>query len=259
MCCIDFPAKPALKSEGDVDMSRIAIVTGGTKGIGHAISQRLVADGHKVAAIYAGDEVQAERCRNELGILTLRYDVGDFRQCQQAVAEVTEKLGPADILVNNAGITRDATLHHMTVEQWDEVIRTDLSSVFNMCRQVIEGMRERKFGRIVNITSINGQKGQFGQTNYSAAKAGIIGFTAALALETARCGITVNAVSPGYVETAMVAAVPANILSGIKAAIPVGRLGQPEEIARCVAFLVADEAAFITGATLSVNGGQYMA
>ncbi|MEW6639603.1 MAG: acetoacetyl-CoA reductase [Pseudomonadota bacterium] len=239
-------------------MSRVTIVTGGTRGIGLAVTRRLKALGHKIATFYAGDEGHAERCRNELGVLTLRCDVGDFEQCRRAVAETEQALGPVDILINNAGITRDATLHHMTVEQWDQVIRTDLSGVFYMCRNIIEGMRARGFGRIVNISSINGQKGQFGQTNYSAAKAGLIGFTKALALESARSGITVNAVAPGYIETDMVAAVPPKVMASIKEAIPVGHLGTPDDVARCVAFLVADEAAYITGATLTANGGQYM-
>jgi acetoacetyl-CoA reductase len=193
-----------------------------------------------------------------LGIAVRKCDVGDFAQCKAAVEDIERQLGPVDILVNNAGITRDATMHKMTPEQWEDVIRVDLFSVFNMCRQVIEGMRARGFGRIVNISSINGQKGQFGQTNYCAAKAGIIGFTKALALETAAKGVIVNAIAPGYIETDMVAAVPAEILQTIKTGIPIGRLGRPEEIARCVSFLASDDAAFITGATLSANGGQYM-
>lgn len=239
-------------------MSRVTIITGGTRGIGLAITRRLKTLGHRIAAFYAGDEAHAEQCRNELGVLTLRCDVGDFEQCRRSIAEVERALGPVEILINNAGITRDATLHHMTAEQWDQVIRTDLSSVFYMCRNVIEGMRARGFGRIVTISSINGQKGQFGQTNYSAAKAGLVGFTKALALESARSGITVNAVAPGYIETDMVAAVPPKVMASIKEAIPVGHLGTPDDVARCVAFLVADEASYITGATVTVNGGQYM-
>jgi len=238
-------------------MHRTAIVTGGTKGIGRAICRQLKSDGVKVAALYVSSEADAEAARGEVDLVT-RCDVADFAQCEATVAEIERVLGPVDILVNNAGITRDATLHKMTFSQWDEVLRTDLYSVFNMTRQVIAGMRGRGFGRIVNIASINGQKGQFGQTNYCAAKAGVIGFTKALALETARKGITVNAIAPGYIDTAMVAAVPADVLHAIRDAIPVGRLGQPEEIARCVSFLVSDAAGFITGSTLSANGGQYM-
>lgn len=238
-------------------MQRTAIVTGGTRGIGRAISRRLKAEGMRVAALYVRGEADAEAVRREVD-LAIQCDVGDFAQSQAAVAEVERGLGPVDILVNNAGITRDAALHKMTFSQWDEVLRTDLYSVFNMSRQVIAGMRERGFGRIVNIASINGQKGQFGQTNYCAAKAGVIGFTKALALENARKGITVNAIAPGYIDTAMVAAVPADVLQAIKDSIPVGRLGQPEEIARCVTFLTSDDAGFITGATLAANGGQYM-
>lgn len=238
-------------------MHRTAIVTGGTKGIGRAICRQLKSDGVKVAALYVSSETDAEAARRELD-LVIRCDVADFAQCEATVAEIERVLGPVDILVNNAGITHDATLHKMTFAQWDEVLRTDLYSVFNMTRQVIAGMRDRGFGRIVNIASINGQKGQFGQTNYCAAKAGVIGFTKALALENARKGITVNAVAPGYIDTAMVAAVPADVLQTIRDAIPVGRLGQPDEVARCVSFLVSEGAAFITGSTLSANGGQYM-
>jgi len=238
-------------------MHRTAIVTGGTKGIERAICRQLKSDGVKVAALYVSSEADAEAARGEADLVT-RCDVADFAQCEATVAEIERMLGPVDILVNNAGITRDTTFYKMTLAQWDEVLRTDLYSVFNMTRQVIAGMRDRGFGRIVNIASINGQNGQFVQTNYCAAKAGIIGFTMALALETARKGITVNAVAPGYIDTAMVAAVPADVLQAIKDSIPVGRLGQPEEIARCVTFLASDDAGFITGATLSANGGQYM-
>jgi acetoacetyl-CoA reductase len=184
--------------------------------------------------------------------------VGDFNACGAAIGAVEAELGPVDVLVNDAGVTRDAPLRKMTGEQWDEVMRVDLDSMFNTCRQVVEGMCQRGFGRIINITSINGQKGQFGQTNYSAAKAGVIGFTKALAQETARKGVTVNAIAPGYIATGMLAAVPANVMEGIIADIPVGRLGRPEEVARCIAFLAAEDSGFITGATLSVNGGQYM-
>jgi acetoacetyl-CoA reductase len=240
-------------------MSRVAVVTGGTRGIGHAICARLKADGYRVAALYAGNDAAAERCREELEILTLKCDVSESLQCRAAVSEVERLLGPIDVLVNNAGVTHDASLHKMDENAWSQVIRVDLNSLYNMTHPVIGGMRDRGFGRIVNIASINGQKGQFGQTNYAAAKAGVIGFTKSLALETARKGITVNAVAPGYVDTDMVAHVAAEVLEEIKAAIPVGRLGRPEEVASCVAFLVGDAQAFITGATLSVNGGQYMA
>ena len=239
-------------------MPRTAIVTGGTKGIGLAACKELTGLGYRVAALWAHDESAAEACRKGLDVMSVRCDVGDFDACGAAVKAVEAELGPVDVLVNDAGVTRDATLRKMTREQWDEVIRVDLNSLFNMCRQVVDGMCARGFGRIINITSINGQKGQFGQTNYAAAKAGVIGFTKALAQETARRGVTVNAVAPGYIDTSMVAAVPKEALDGIIANIPVGRLGQPEEVARCIAFLAADEAGFITGATLSVNGGQYM-
>jgi acetoacetyl-CoA reductase len=240
-------------------MARIAVVTGGTRGIGAATARTLKAEGHAVAAVYHGNDAAAEAFSRETGIPVYKWDVADFAACQAGVAQVAAALGPVDILVNNAGITRDAMLHHMSYEQWRAVIDTDLTSCFNMSRAVIEGMRERHFGRIVNITSINGQKGQVGQTNYAAAKAGIIGFTKALALESASKGVTVNAVAPGYIATDMVAAVAPEILAKITAQIPVGRLGHPEEIARAVAFLAREDAAFITGATLTVNGGQYMA
>jgi len=239
-------------------MSRVAVVTGGTRGIGRAICERLKADGLRVAALYAGNDAAAEACRTALGIPALKCDVGDAAACRAAVQEIETLLGPIDVLVNDAGITRDATLHKMCDQDWDAVIRTDLTGVYNMTRAVIEGMRERGHGRIINIASINGQKGQFGQTNYAAAKAGVIGFTKALALETARKGVTVNAVAPGYIDTDMVAHVPHDVLEQIKAGIPVGRLGQPDEVARCVGFLAAEEQAFITGATLTVNGGQYL-
>ena len=239
-------------------MSRVAFVTGGTRGIGKAITARLKAAGYKVAAGYAGNDVAAKACEEELGVLTVKGNVGDFDNCGEAVAFVEAQLGPIDTLVNNAGITKDAMLHRMTLEAWKAVIHADLDSVFNMSRHVIEGMRERNFGRIVNISSINGQKGQMGQTNYSAAKAGMIGFTKALAQENAKKGITVNVIAPGYIDTEMVQAVPENVLQGIIAGIPVGRLGMADEIARCVAFLAAEESGFITGATLTVNGGQYI-
>ncbi len=240
-------------------MARVAFVTGGTRGIGRAICERLVADGLKVAAGYSGNEAAAEACAKELGVTVVKGNVGSFEDCQAAVAKVTAELGPIDVLVNNAGITRDGFLHKMTYEQWSEVIRVNMDSAFNMTRPVIEGMRERGWGRIVNISSINGQKGQVGQTNYSAAKAGLIGFTKALALENAKKGVTVNVICPGYIDTEMVAAVPETVLAGIIGAIPVGRLGKGEEIADMVSFLAGERAGFVTGATLSLNGGQYLA
>jgi acetoacetyl-CoA reductase len=240
-------------------MSKIALVTGGTRGIGRAIVERLKADGFKVAAGYAGNEEAAKACAHELDVMIVKGNVGQFDDCARAVKEVEAELGPIDVLVNNAGITRDAMLHKMTPEQWNEVIYVNLASIFNMSRQVIEGMRARGFGRIINISSINGQKGQMGQTNYSAAKAGVIGFTKALAQETALKGITVNAIAPGYIDTEMVSAVPQAVLDKIVGAIPVGRLGKAEEIAACVAFLARDDAGFITGATITANGGQYFA
>jgi acetoacetyl-CoA reductase len=239
-------------------MARTALVTGGTRGIGRAIVARLKADGFNVAAGYSGNDEAAQATARELGVMVVKGNVGHFEDARRAVQEVEAELGPVEILVNNAGITRDGFFHKMTPEQWSDVIRVNMDSVFNMTRQVIEGMRERSFGRIVNISSINGQKGQVGQTNYSAAKAGMIGFTKALALETARKGITVNCVAPGYIGTEMVAAVPENVLQGIIANIPVGRLGEAEEIAACVAFLARDDASFITGITLAANGGQYV-
>ncbi len=239
-------------------MARTALVTGGTRGIGRAIVERLKQDGFKVAAGYSGNDEAARATAAELDVTIVKGNVGSFEDARRAVGEVEAELGPVEVLVNNAGITRDGFFHKMTPEQWGDVIRVNMDSVFNMTRQVIEGMRERSFGRIINISSINGQKGQVGQTNYSAAKAGMIGFTKALALETARKGITVNCVAPGYIGTEMVAAVPENVLQGIVANIPVGRLGEAEEIAAVVAFLARDDASFITGATLGVNGGQYM-
>jgi len=240
-------------------MARVALVTGGTRGIGRGITQRLKADGFLVAAGYAGNEEAALACAEELGVMVVKGNVGDFADCRSAVQQVEAELGPISVLVNNAGITRDAMLHRMTPEQWNEVIYVNLASIFNMCRNVIEGMRERGYGRIINISSINGQKGQMGQTNYSAAKAGVIGFTKALAQETANKGITVNSVAPGYIDTEMVAAVPPNVMEKIVGAIPVGRLGKAEEIAACVAFLAREDASFITGTTISANGGQYFA
>ena len=239
-------------------MSHTAIVTGGTRGIGAAISVALSEDGHKVAATYAGNDEAAEAFKTETGISVYRFDVADFDQCSQSVAKIETDLGPINILVNNAGITRDGTLHRMNFEQWNAVLQTNLSSCYNMCHNVIDGMRERGFGRIVNIGSINGQAGQYGQVNYAAAKSGIHGFTKALALEGAAKGITVNAIAPGYVDTDMVRAVPEKVLEKIIATIPVGRLGYASDIARAVQFLVADDATFITGSTLSINGGQHM-
>lgn len=240
-------------------MARNAIVTGGSRGIGRAISIALNNNGVNVAATYAGNDDAAAKFKDETGINVYKWDVGDYDACKSGVGEIEAAHGPTDILVNNAGITRDGFFHKMTAEQWAQVMRADLDSVFNMSQQVFAGMRERGFGRIVNITSINGQKGQMGQTNYSAAKAGMIGFTRALAQEGARKGVTVNAVAPGYIETEMVAAVDEKVLQSIISNIPVGRLGKAEEIADCVAFLAGDNAGFITGAVLSANGGQYMA
>jgi acetoacetyl-CoA reductase len=239
-------------------MTRVAFVTGGTRGIGRAVSARMRAAGYNVAAGYAGNEVAAKAAAAELGLFVVKGNVSSFADCAAAVKQVEAELGPIDVLVNNAGITRDAVLHRMTEEQWNEVIHVNLASIFNMTRNVIEGMRERNYGRIVNISSINGQKGQIGQTNYSAAKAGMIGFTKALAQENAKKGITVNTVAPGYVDTEMVSAVPKPVLDQIIAGIPVGRLGMADEIARCVAFLASEDAGYITGTTLSVNGGQYI-
>jgi len=250
--------KPILMEE--TSMARVAVVTGGTRGIGHAISIALKSNGYRVAANYAGNDAAAQQFQADTGIPVYKWDVGDYEACEQGVAQVAKDLGPIDVLVNNAGITRDAVLHRMTKEQWDIVIRTDLDSVFNMCRHVIEGMRSRKFGRIINVSSINGRKGQMGQSNYSAAKAGVHGFTKALAYEGAAKGITVNTVAPGYIATEMVAAVPKEVLdTKIIPLIPVGRLGESEEIARAVVFLAADEAGFATGACFDINGGHYMA
>ncbi|TDQ81047.1 3-oxoacyl-[acyl-carrier-protein] reductase [Dongia mobilis] len=239
-------------------MGRVAVVTGGTRGIGEAISVALKNAGYKVAAVYGGDTAKAKAFSDATGIAAYQIDVADFKQCKEGIARITADLGPIDVLVNNAGITRDGTLHKMTPEQWQAVIDTNLSSCFNMCRNVIDSMRERGFGRIVNIGSINGQAGQYGQVNYAAAKSGIHGFTKALAQEGAAKNITVNAIAPGYIDTDMVRAVPPQVLEKIVAKIPVGRLGQASEIARGVLFLVADEGGFITGSTLSINGGQHM-
>jgi acetoacetyl-CoA reductase len=241
-------------------MVRVAVVTGGTRGIGHAISIALKHKGCRVAANYAGNDAAARQFQAETGIPVYKFDVGDFDACQQGVTRITRDLGPIDILVNNAGITRDAVLHRMSKDNWDAVIRTNLDSVFNMTRLVIEGMRARSYGRIINISSINGRKGQLGQANYSAAKAGLLGFSKAVAQEAAAKGITVNVIAPGYIATEMVQAVPKEVLeTKILPYIPVGRLGTAEEVARCVTFLAADEAGFITGACLDANGGQYMA
>ena len=239
-------------------MGRVAIVTGGTRGIGAAIAMALEDKGYTVAAIYAGNDEAARQFTASTGIKTYKFDVSIFDACRDGITRIEKDLGPVDVLVNNAGITRDGTMHRMTFEQWNAVLQTNLSSCFNMCRCVIEGMRERSFGRIVNIGSVNGQAGQYGQVNYAAAKSGIHGFTKALAQEGAAKGITVNAIAPGYIDTDMVRAVPEKVLEKILATIPVGRLGRPEEIAKAVLFLVDDEMGFMTGSTLSINGGQHM-
>lgn len=236
----------------------VALVTGGTRGIGRAISVMLKENGYKVAANYSGNDEAARAFKAETGIPFYKFDVSDFSACQTAVAQIAKELGPIDVLVNNAGITRDGTIHKMDLDQWQSVIDTNLGSCFNMCRAVIDGMRAKNFGRIVNVGSVNGQMGQYGQVNYAAAKSGIHGFTKALAQEGAGKGITVNAIAPGYVDTDMVRAVPPAVLEKIIARIPVGRLGHAEDIARGVLFLVADNADFITGSTLSINGGQHM-
>ncbi len=239
-------------------MARVAIVTGGTRGIGEAISLALKETGVVVAASYAGNDARAKEFSDRTGIATFKWDVGDFDACQAGCATVAEQLGPVDIVVNNAGITRDGTILKMTYQAWKEVIDTNLGGCFNMAKATFAGMRERKWGRIVNIGSINGQAGQYGQVNYAAAKSGIHGFTKALAQEGARNGVTVNAIAPGYIDTDMVAAVPADVLGKIVAKIPVNRLGKASEIARGVAFLVGEDAGFVTGSTLSINGGQHM-
>jgi acetoacetyl-CoA reductase len=240
-------------------MARVALVTGGTRGIGAAISVALKEAGYKVAANYGGNDAAAQKFKDETGIPVYKFDVGDFAQCAAAVTKITEEVGPIDVLVNNAGITRDTMIHRMTPDQWNDVVRTNLTSLFNLTRNVIEGMRQRKFGRVISVSSINGLAGQMGQTNYSAAKAGVIGFTKALAQEGARAGITANVVAPGYVDTEMVRAVPAEVLEKqIIPKIPVGRLGRATDIARCIVFLAADDAGYVTGATLNANGGQYM-
>ncbi|MDQ0325738.1 acetoacetyl-CoA reductase [Rhodopseudomonas julia] len=240
-------------------MARTALVTGGTRGIGAAIAKALKEAGYQVAASYCGNDEKAAAFKEETGIPVYKWDVSNEEACAQGVRQVEEELGPVEILVNNAGITRDSMFHKMTGEQWHKVIETNLGSLFNMCRPVWEGMRERGFGRIINISSINGQRGQIGQVNYSASKAGELGFTKALAQEGARKGITVNAISPGYIATEMIKGVPEEVMNKqILPQIPVGRLGEPEEVARVVVFLASDDAGFITGSTLTANGGQYM-
>jgi len=239
-------------------MGRVALVTGGTRGIGQAICQQLNAKGYMVVANYGGNDQAAQAFSERTGIPAVKFDVSDFEATKAAVGKIAEDLGPVEVLVNNAGITRDGTLHRMSFEQWNAVIQTNLTSCFNTCRAVIESMRKRGFGRIVNIGSINGQAGQYGQVNYAAAKSGIHGFTKSLAQENAAKGITVNTVAPGYIDTDMVRAVPEDVLDKIIAKIPVGRLGKPEEIARAVEFLVNEDGGFITGSTLSINGGQHM-
>ena len=240
-------------------MPRVALVTGGTRGIGAEISRGMKADGYDVVAGFHLNVQRAERFREETGIDIMQFDVSDYSACERAIHKLEECHGPVDILINNAGITHDVFLHRMPEEAWHEVIETNLTSCFNMCRTVIGKMRDRGFGRIVNVSSVNGQTGQIGQTNYAAAKAGILGFTKALALENASRGITVNAICPGYVDTEMVRAVPERVQDVIKSKIPVGRFGDPKEICHVVRFLVADDACFVTGSTVSVNGGQYMA
>jgi acetoacetyl-CoA reductase len=240
-------------------VARVAIITGGTRGIGEAISKALKAAGYKVAANYSGNDEAAQKFKAATGCPVYKWDVSSYESCSAGLKQVEADLGPIEVLVNNAGITRDGMFHRMTPEHWSAVINTNLNSLFNMCRPVIEGMRSRKFGRIINISSVNGQKGQMGQTNYSAAKAGELGFTKALAQENARSGITVNAICPGYIATEMVKAVPKDVLEkNILPQIPLGRLGEPEEVARCVIFLASDDAGLITGSTLTANGGQVM-
>ena len=239
-------------------MARVAIVTGGTRGIGEAISLALKEQGFSVVANYGGDDAKAERFTRETGIPSYKWDVGDHQACLEGCARVNDEIGDIDVVVNNAGITRDGTLHKMSFDDWNDVMRINLGGCFNMAKATFTGMRERGWGRIINIGSINGQAGQYGQVNYAAAKSGIHGFTKALGQEGAKSGITVNAIAPGYIDTDMVAAVPAEVLAKIVARIPVGRLGKASEIARGVLFLVADEGGFITGSTMSINGGQHM-
>jgi acetoacetyl-CoA reductase len=241
-------------------MARVALVTGGSRGIGAAISKALQAEGYSVAATYAGNDEKAAAFTAETGIKTYKWDVADYEACAAGIAQVESDLGPVEVLVNNAGITRDAPFHKMTPQQWSDVMNTNLSGVFNMTHPIWPGMRDRKFGRVITISSINGQKGQFAQSNYAAAKAGDIGFTKALAQEGARAGITVNVICPGYINTEMMSTIPEKVMNDvILPQIPVGRLGEPEEIARTVVFLASDQAGFITGSTISANGGQYMA
>jgi acetoacetyl-CoA reductase len=239
-------------------MGRVALVTGGTRGIGAAVAKGLKKAGYNVAANYHGNDDAAKAFKKETKIPVFKWDVTDYVACEQGVINVENEVGPVEVLVNNAGISRDAMLQKMTHEQWSEVIRTNLDSLFNMTRPVINGMRERGFGRVINISSINGQKGQVGLANYCSAKAGVIGFTRALALEGARKGITVNAIAPGYIKTDLLAGVSEDVMKSIVGQIPVGRLGEADEVARCVVFLAADEAAWITGSTLTINGGQFM-
>jgi len=241
------------------NMSKVAVVTGGTRGIGLAITKALMAEGYLVAALYHGNEEAAQKCASETGAKVFKADVANFAECQKTITDIETTMGMVSVLVNNAGITKDGILHKMIEDNWHAVIETNLTSCFNMCRAVIEGMRTRQFGRIINISSINGQKGQLGQTNYSAAKAGMLGFTRALALESAAKGITVNAICPGYIATDMTLAMPQEVLDSIIRQIPAARMGKPEEIADMVVFLSSDKAAFITGSTMSVNGGQYIA
>jgi acetoacetyl-CoA reductase len=248
------------KQHREGKMARTALVTGGTRGIGAAISVQLKNAGYTVVANFAGNEEKAKAFSDETGIAVVKFDVGDYDSCVDGIAKAEELAGaPIDVLVNNAGITRDGMFHKMTPEQWNDVIRVDLTSLFNMTRPLIEGMRERGFGRVINISSINGQKGQMGQVNYSAAKAGVIGFTKALAQETARKGITINCIAPGYINTEMVAAVPEKVLASIIGGIPVNRLGEADEIAKAVVYLAGDDAGFMTGSVMTINGGQYMA
>lgn len=240
-------------------MTKYAVVTGGTRGIGLSITEKLAADGYQVVALYHGNEEAAKACEEATGAKTYKVDVGNYSECEELIMQIENELGPIYLLVNNAGITKDGVFHKMSKDSWDAVIQTNLDSCFNMCRHVVPFMRERQSGRIVNISSINGQKGQFGQVNYSAAKAGMIGFTKALALESAAKGITVNTICPGYIATDMTSSMNQDVLDMIIKQIPAGRMGKPEEIAELVAFLGSEAAAFITGATLSANGGQYMA
>ncbi len=239
-------------------MGRVALVTGGTRGIGAAICRALKEAGYTVAASYAGNDDAAKAFEKETGVPVFKWDVGDHAACEKGIAEVEQKVGPIEVLVNNAGISRDGMMQKLKHEQWEQVIRTNLDSLFNMTRPVINGMREKGFGRIINISSINGQKGQIGLANYCSAKAGAIGFTRALALESARKGITVNAIAPGYVNTELLAGVSEDVMKSIVGQIPVGRLGEADEVARCVVFLAADESSWITGTTLTINGGQHM-